>query len=44
MNLRILLLKTEKLSDFLKWGSGKVFEKVAIYAWKGEVMHNSSRV
>ena len=45
MNSRILLLKTEKLSDFLRWGSKLnydrrkkiVFEKVMFCVWKGKL-------
>ena len=55
MNLSIFLLKTKKLSDFLRWGcrlfhsimfDGKkrVFEKVVFCVDKGDIMYISSRV
>ena len=52
MNSRILLLKTEKLSDFLRWGSKlnydrrkkNSFWKSYVLCLEGEVMYISSRV
>ena len=55
MNLRLLLLKTEKFLDFLRWGSSLIhsimvdgekefLKKIVFSVNKGGIMYISSRV